>query len=113
MPLPRGPHEDLRVARAEPVAISGADRLGVNPENVLWIFSTARSGTTWLRGMLADLLAGSEVWEEPKVGQLFGDFYERAQLGSTDFVMGDPTPATRNRRGSCSEPWAASSAPAG
>jgi hypothetical protein len=95
------------------VAISGADRLGVNPENVLWIFSTARSGTTWLRGMLADLLAGSEVWEEPKVGQLFGDFYERAQLGSTDFVMGDPTPATRNRRGSCSEPWAASSAPAG
>lgn len=77
-----------------------AHRLGVNPADVLWIFSTARSGTTWLRGMLADLLVESEVWEEPKVGQLFGDFCERAQqglLGSTDFVMGDPTRAAWTR----------------
>jgi hypothetical protein len=66
---------------------------GVDPARTVWIFSTARSGTTWLRGMLTDLL-GCEAWEEPKVAQLFGDFYERAQegqLGSVDFVMGDPT----------------------
>ncbi len=100
----RGLYHGVRMrifeSRAEPAAISDARRLGVNPENVLWIFSTARSGTTWLRGMLADLLAGSEVWEEPKVSQLFGNFYERAQqgqLGSTDFVMGDPTRAAWTR----------------
>ena len=49
--------------------------------------------------MLADLLP-CEVWEEPKVGQLFGEFYEKAQkgqLGSKDFVLGDPTRAAWRR----------------
>jgi Sulfotransferase domain len=66
---------------------------GVNPENVVWIFCTARSGSTWLRSMLDDLLDG-EVWEEPKVGRLFGEFYARAkptQLSRTNYVLGDPT----------------------
>ncbi|CAN5204644.1 sulfotransferase domain-containing protein [soil metagenome] len=66
---------------------------GPNPGNVVWIFCTSRSGSTWLRNMMRDL-TDCEVWEEPKVGQLFGGFYDRAlegQLGSTNFVMGDPT----------------------
>jgi hypothetical protein len=66
---------------------------GVNPENMVWIFCTARSGSTWLRSMLDDLVDG-EVWEEPKVGRLFGEFYSRAkptQLGRTNYVLGDPT----------------------
>jgi Sulfotransferase domain len=66
---------------------------GVNPENVIWIFCTARSGSTWMRTMLDDLLDG-EVWEEPKVGRLFGEFYARAkptQLGRTNYVLGEPT----------------------
>ena len=66
---------------------------GVNPENVVWIFCTGRSGSTWLRGMIEELTA-CKVWEEPKVGQLFGEFYDRAResrLVSTNFVMGDPT----------------------
>jgi hypothetical protein len=65
----------------------------VNPENMVWIFCTARSGSTWLRSMLDDLVDG-EVWEEPKVGRLFGEFYSRAkptQLGRTNYVLGDPT----------------------
>jgi hypothetical protein len=68
---------------------------GVNPENVIWIFCTARSGSTWLRSMVEDLVA-CKVWEEPKVGQLFGEFYENnrareSRLASTNFVMSDPT----------------------
>ncbi|CAN5792388.1 hypothetical protein BH23ACT11_BH23ACT11_16540 [soil metagenome] len=65
----------------------------VNPENMIWIFCASRSGSTWLRSMLADLVPG-EVWEEPKVGLLFGRFHDRAheaQLGSRDFVLGNPT----------------------
>jgi hypothetical protein len=65
----------------------------VNPENVIWIFCTGRSGSTWLRSMMEEL-AACKVWEEPKVGQLFGEFYYRAgesRLVSTNFVMGDPT----------------------
>jgi hypothetical protein len=71
----------------------GEQTTGVNPENVIWIFCTARSGSTWMRTMLDDLLDG-EVWEEPKVGRLFGEFYARAkptQLGRTNYVLGEPT----------------------
>ena len=66
---------------------------GVNPENVVWIFCTARSGSTWLRSMMEELVA-CKVWEEPKVGQLFGEFYDSnraARRGSTNFVMSNPT----------------------
>ena len=75
---------------------------GVNPENVVWIFCTARSGSTWMRSMLDDLVDG-EVWEEPKVGRLFGEFYSRAkptQLGRTNYVLGEPTREASKR--SCS-----------
>jgi hypothetical protein len=69
---------------------------GVTPENIVWIFCTSRSGSTWLKGMLEDLLVASEVWDEPKVGQLFGEFYESNRspgnrLSSVNFVMGNPT----------------------
>jgi hypothetical protein len=67
---------------------------GVNPKNIVWIFCTSRSGSTWLMRMMEELVT-CKVWEEPKVGQLFGEFYEsnRAQenrLSSTNFVMGEP-----------------------
>jgi hypothetical protein len=45
---------------------------------VVWIFCTPRSGSTWIRSMLDDLLDG-EVWEEPKVGRLFAEFSSRAK----------------------------------
>lgn len=63
------------------------------PENIIWIFCVSRSGSTWLRSIMTELLP-CKVWEEPKVGQLFGEFHNRAQegqLGSTSFVMGNPT----------------------
>ena len=71
----------------------GAPANGVNPENVVWIFCTGRSGSTWLRSMMEELVP-CKVWEEPKVGQLFGEFYDEARETrrySTNFVMGDPT----------------------
>ena len=83
----------LWAARLRDGAGGGGPAGGVNPENVVWIFCTARSGSTWLRSMLDDL-TGGEVWEEPKVGRLFGEFYARAkqtQLGRVDYVLGEPT----------------------
>ena len=65
---------------------------GANPENLVWIFGSGRSGSTWLRSMMSEMEC-HRVWEEPMVGRLFGDFYARAQEGnllSTDFIMGDP-----------------------
>ena len=71
----------------------GEHATGLNPANVVWIFCTARSGSTWLRSMLDEIVDG-EVWEEPKVGRLFGEFYSRAkqtQLGRVNYVLGEPT----------------------
>lgn len=66
---------------------------GVGPANFVWIFGSGRSGSSWLRGMLADL-PGFAAWEEPMVGALFGDFYHRAtpaDLRRKDFIMSRPT----------------------
>jgi hypothetical protein len=77
--------------------LRGSNRLaqtwGVNPENMIWIFSTSRSGSTWLRSMMAEL-GEHKVWDEPSIGRLFGGFYRRAQkrqLASPNFIMGNPT----------------------
>jgi Sulfotransferase domain len=47
---------------------------GVRPENIVWIFGTGRSGSTWLGSMMEDL-DGYAMWNEPLVGNLFGNFY--------------------------------------
>ena len=68
---------------------------GVRPENMIWIFCISRSGSSWLRSMLAEL-GEHKVWEEPGVGHLFGGFYTRAKRNKRarpDFVLAD---ATRN-----------------
>lgn len=65
---------------------------GVRPKNVVWIFGSGRSGSTWLRSMMGEMNR-HRVWEEPLVGQLFGNFYERAakpNLRDASFIMGDP-----------------------
>lgn len=66
---------------------------GLRPENIVWIFGSGRSGSTWLRSMMGDI-SRHQVWEEPMVGQLFGNFHRRAQsanLSRPDFVMADST----------------------
>jgi hypothetical protein len=50
---------------------------GVNPENIVWIFGSGRSGSTWLSSMMEDI-EGHAVWGEPWVGALFGNYYYRA-----------------------------------
>src|SRR5918999_5753371 len=69
----------------------GAD--GIKAENVVWIFATARSGSTWL-GAMMDEMSAQTVWREPLVGYLFGHlYYDRAKhlIGKTGkhFILGD------------------------
>ena len=54
---------------------------------LVWVFGSPRSGSTWLRSMMGEL-ESSGVWEEPMVGRLFGEFYARTpkdNLRSADF----------------------------
>ncbi len=71
---------------------AGSKRGGLDPGNVVWIFGSGRSGSTWLRSMMGEL-DHHKVWEEPMVGRLFGEFYDKSQkgnLGRSDFIMGTP-----------------------
>jgi hypothetical protein len=66
---------------------------GLKPENIVWIFGSGRSGSTWLRSMMGEI-KDHRVWEEPLVGRLFGAFYGgvlKSNLQRPDFIMGDAT----------------------
>jgi hypothetical protein len=63
---------------------------GIAPERLVWIFGSARTGSTWLGAMMADL-EGHAWWHEPLVGYLFGHlYYERARGRRKDenFILG-------------------------
>ena len=66
---------------------------GVRPENVVWIFGSGRSGSTWMRSIFGEM-DGHHIWEEPMVGKLFGEFHEEADaesLRSAGFILGNST----------------------
>jgi hypothetical protein len=69
-------HRELAKLRGQ--LIRGDTKVGgVNPENIVWIFGSGRSGSTWLSSMMGDL-EGHALWGEPWVGALFGNYYYRA-----------------------------------
>lgn len=51
---------------------------GARAENVVWVFGSIRTGSTWLGSMMGDV-KGQTLWNEPRIGEMFGHFYyERA-----------------------------------
>jgi hypothetical protein len=69
---------------------------GVRPENIVWVFGSGRTGSSWLTYMMRELPDHSR-WNEPLVGRLFGDLYyvrgadrrERTRNGKNHFILGD------------------------
>ena len=55
----------------EPVSRASA---GVRPQNIVWIFGSGRTGSTWLGSMMGGLEDHS-LWHEPYVGEVFGTAY--------------------------------------
>jgi len=77
----------LRRRLAAPAPRSG----GVDPEKVVWIFCSNRSGSTWLSSMMGEI-EGHQVWNEPLVGKLFGDLYYVGAAGHQKvkhYILGD------------------------
>ena len=64
---------------------------GVRPENVVWIFGTARTGSTWLAFMMEELKTNT-IWREPYVGELFGRLYSEwvgeRHAATKHFILG-------------------------
>src|SRR5215204_2505062 len=84
----RGKSLRPRARRSSP---AGEPR-GVRPENIVWIFGTGRSGSTWLGSMMGGL-DGCAMWNEPLVGNLFGNFhYFRVggRKSGRQYILGEP-----------------------
>ncbi len=47
---------------------------GVKPENIIWIFGSGRTGSSWLSRIMGSLPDHSR-WNEPTLGLLFGHLY--------------------------------------
>jgi hypothetical protein len=62
---------------------SGQEDYGVKPENVVWIFGSGRTGSTWLAFMMREL-PNCARWNEPNVGHLFGHLYYQESLYGKD-----------------------------
>jgi hypothetical protein len=81
---------ELRAELAQKDA--GGRDYGIEHDNVVWIFGSARTGSTWLSNMMEEL-ADHTRWNEPLVGALLGYFYyERAEhridKGGKNFILG-------------------------
>jgi Sulfotransferase domain len=70
---------------------AGEEKGGMRPENLVWMFGTARTGSSWLSAIMGEI-GGYSRWHEPLVGHLFGNlYYERAGHRGEDehFILGD------------------------
>lgn len=90
--------DEQRQAKAPRLADYGATGLRLQKplraEQLIWMFGSPRTGSTWLSKIMAEL-ENQERWHEPYVGLLFGSFvYERLKdnklLNSPYFIMGEP-----------------------
>ena len=84
-------NKDRHIARLRNGSL-GAKSGDADPANIIWIFGTGRSGSTWLMNMMANMPHTSS-WNEPMVGRLFGEFYHNAQVGQRNargFILGEP-----------------------
>jgi hypothetical protein len=81
----------LAHVKAELAALSSGAEGGIGPESIIWIFGTGRSGSTWLASMMEEL-GGHAMWDEPRVGDLFGTFYKRwdGHKRGEAFILGRP-----------------------
>ena len=74
-----------RGALPEPTSADGHSAGGVSPENMIWIFGTGRTGSTWLAAMMEEP-EGHDVWFEPRVGTVF-DPQRFQRHGGKHFIL--------------------------
>jgi hypothetical protein len=73
--------------RSAPAPSGGKD---LRPENLVWIFGSGRSGSTWLSSMMGEM-SSQTLWGEPWVGTLFGNFYysqDEQRRRNPQFILG-------------------------
>lgn len=87
-------------AEHERVNRSNVSPGGIAPENMIWLFGSGRTGSSWLSAMMGDI-EGQFRWNEPYAGEIFGtSYYLRAgdrMRGRRDYALGDVEKEARIR----------------
>jgi len=65
--------------------LDGRPGSGIAPENMIWIFGTGRTGSTWLAAMMQEP-EDHDVWFEPRVGTVF-DAQRLQRHGGKHFIL--------------------------
>jgi Sulfotransferase family len=79
----------LRAILAERDA--GGQDGGIRPENIIWIFGSGRTGSSWTASTIGSL-PNHSFWDEPMIGYLFGHpYYELAEFrkDTKHFILGN------------------------
>ncbi|MGH3087866.1 MAG: sulfotransferase family protein [Rubrobacteraceae bacterium] len=70
---------------------AGDREAGIPPENIVWVFGSGRTGSSWTTFMMGSLPDHSR-WNEPLVGNLFGNLYSKRaehRQDTSHFILGD------------------------
>jgi LPS sulfotransferase NodH len=70
----------------------GAETGGINPENMVWVLGSPRTGSTWLGEILGEP-GGHALWKEPFFGVLLNsrnNLAHRGYVNSKQFLLGEP-----------------------
>jgi hypothetical protein len=65
--------------------------VGFRPDNIVWVFGSGRTGSSWLTFMMG-ALPNHTRWNEPQIGYIVGHpYYERYQTrqDTEHFILGD------------------------
>jgi LPS sulfotransferase NodH len=89
----------LRTQRSVPVNAgktgppeAGVTSGSINPENMVWILGSPRTGSTWLSEILGEP-RGHALWKEPFFGVVLNfrnNLAHRGYLNSKQFLLGEP-----------------------
>ena len=88
---PPAPVSTERTASPERTG-SGVTSAGINPQNMVWILGSPRTGSTWLSEILADP-KGCALWKEPFFGVVLNfrdNLAHRGYINSKQFLLGEP-----------------------
>jgi hypothetical protein len=83
--------EEIVALRARLAKREASDEVeDVRPENIVWVFGSGKTGSTWLSDMMK-ALPDHARWNEPTVGYLFGHLYydrKRSAQDKDNFILG-------------------------
>ncbi len=79
---------EVGVTRGAVLGLDSWSPSNIIPENLVWVFGTGRTGSSWFAAMVEEL-EEQTVWFEPRVGDVFDSQRFERHKESIHFILGD------------------------